>query len=149
MFVELMIWLKDPEPEVDVPDDLRLAVAVLLVEAAHMDDKFGPHERAVIERLLLEKFELTNEEAQQLLSLSESTVARATQLHPYTRTCFAQLDPDQRLHIIEMLWEVVYADGVLDPEEDLLERRIAGLIYIEDRERIYARQRVLSRLKRN
>ena len=48
-----------------------------------------------------------------------------------------------------MLWEVVYADGVLDPEEDLLVRRIAGLIYIEDRERIYARQRVLSRLKRN
>ena len=74
MFVELMNWLKDPGPEVDVPDDLRLAVAVLLVEAAHMDDKFGPHERAVIERLLLEKFELTNEEAQQLLSLSESTV---------------------------------------------------------------------------
>ena len=58
MFVELMNWLKDPGPEVDVPDDLRLAVAVLLVEAAHMDDKFGPHERAVIERLLLEKFDL-------------------------------------------------------------------------------------------
>jgi uncharacterized tellurite resistance protein B-like protein len=44
-----------------------------------------------------------------------------------------------------MLWDVAYADGVLDPEEDLLIRRIAGLIYVDDRERVLARQRVLAR----
>ena len=149
MFVPLINWLSNPEPELSPPDDLRLAVAVLLVEAAHMDDQFGPNERAVIERLLTEKFELSKDEAEKLLSLSESTVARAAQLHPYTRTCFTRMDPDQRLHIIEMLWEVVYTDGVLDPEEDLLVRRIAGLIDVTDRERIHARQRVLLHLKRN
>jgi uncharacterized tellurite resistance protein B-like protein len=41
---------------------------------------------------------------------------------------------------------VAYADGVLDPEEDLLIRRIAGLIAVEDRERVLARQRVAARL---
>jgi uncharacterized tellurite resistance protein B-like protein len=45
-----------------------------------------------------------------------------------------------------MLWEVAYADGVLDPEEDLLIRRISGLMYVEDRERVLARQRVAARL---
>ncbi len=70
MFVPLINWLSAPEPELSPPDDLRLAVAVLLVEAAHMDDKFGPHERAVIGRLLTEKFELSNDEAEKLLSLS-------------------------------------------------------------------------------
>ena len=44
-----------------------------------------------------------------------------------------------------MLWDVAYADGVLDPEEDLLIRRIAGLIYVSDRDRVLARQRVLAR----
>jgi uncharacterized tellurite resistance protein B-like protein len=149
MFVPLMNWLKAPEPELKAPDDLRHAVAVLLVEAAHMDDQFAPNERAAIERLITEKFELSKDDAEKLLSLSESTVARAAQLHPYTRTCFTQMDHDQRLHIIEMLWEVVYTDGVLDPEEDLLVQRIAGLIDVADRERIHAHQRVLSRLKQN
>ena len=40
---------------------------------------------------------------------------------------------------------MAYADGVLDPEEDLLIRRIAGLIYVTDRDRVLARQRVLAR----
>ena len=44
-----------------------------------------------------------------------------------------------------MLWEVAYADGVLDPEEDAMIRKIAGLIYVEDRDRMLARQRVLAR----
>jgi uncharacterized tellurite resistance protein B-like protein len=44
------------------------------------------------------------------------------------------------------LWEVAYADGVLDPEEDLLIRRIAGLIHVTDRERVLAKQRVVARM---
>ncbi|MBS0281793.1 MAG: TerB family tellurite resistance protein, partial [Proteobacteria bacterium] len=54
--------------------------------------------------------------------------------------------PAERIQLIEMLWEVAYADGVLDPEEDLLIRRIAGLIAVEDRERVLARQRVAARM---
>jgi len=148
MFVPLMNWLKAPRPEAKPPNDLRLAVAVLLVEAAHMDDRFGPKEHEVIKRLLTDKFELSASETQELLELSEKTVARAAQLHPYTRTCFTQMDDEERLNIVEMLWEVVYADGVLDPEEDLLVRRVAGLIAIEERDRVLARQRVLARIER-
>jgi uncharacterized tellurite resistance protein B-like protein len=55
------------------------------------------------------------------------------------------MTPEDRIHLIEMLWDVAYADGVLDPEEDLLIRRIAGLIYVGDRDRVLARQRVLAR----
>jgi uncharacterized tellurite resistance protein B-like protein len=47
-----------------------------------------------------------------------------------------------------MLWQVAYADGVLDPEEDLLIRRVAGLIHVTDRERVLARQRALAALGR-
>lgn len=145
MFTQLKSLFESPKPVEDKPDELRLAVAVLLVEAAHMDDRFGPHEREVIGRLLTGKFELSADEANELLSLSQDTVARAAQLHPYTRACFTQMDEDERLHIVEMLWEVAYADGRLDPEEDLLIRKIAGLIAIGDRDRIHARQRVLAR----
>jgi len=44
-----------------------------------------------------------------------------------------------------MLWEVAYADGVLDPHEDMLLRQIAGLIHVPDRERGLARKRAVER----
>jgi uncharacterized tellurite resistance protein B-like protein len=56
------------------------------------------------------------------------------------------MEPARRIRLIEMMWEVAYADGKLDPEEDVLLRRVAGLIYISDEDRVAARQRVLSRI---
>jgi uncharacterized tellurite resistance protein B-like protein len=120
-------------------------VAVLLVEAAHRDDTFSPQERKVISRLLTEKFALSPEECDRLLSSAEDANANMTQLHPYTRAVFEQMAPDERVELIEMMWEVAYADGVLDPEEDALIRRLGSLIHVTDRERVVARQRVLAR----
>ncbi len=146
MFQQLMNFLKGPDPADQRTNDLRLAAAVLLVEAAHRDDTFGPEERAVIEQLLTKKFALSKEECDRLISASEAATARMVQLHPYTHAIFEQMAPEERIQLIEMLWEVVYADGVLDPEEDALIRKIGGLIYITDRDRMLARKRVLERL---
>jgi len=148
MIDRILQLLKAPEPVTRTRDDLQTAVAVLLVEAARMDDEFGAAERAAIERLLAEKFELSPSQTRQLLSLAESTAERSSQLHPFTRLAVQRMDAEQRLRLIEMLWEVAYADGVLDPEEDALVRRVAGLIYVSDADRVAARQRVLKRLGR-
>jgi uncharacterized tellurite resistance protein B-like protein len=148
LFQQLMNFLKGSDPAEQRTGDLRLAVAVLLVEAAHRDEQFGPEERAVIERLLTEKFALSKDECDQLISSGEATTARMVQLHPYTHAVFEQMDPEERIQLVEMLWEVAYADGVLDPEEDALIRKIGGLIYITDRDRMLARKRVLERMGR-
>jgi len=73
-------------------------------------------------------------------------VEQLVQLQPYTHTIFTRMDPAERVQVIEMLWEVAYADGVLDPEEDILIRRVGGLIDVTDRDRVLARQRVLARM---
>ena len=57
-----------------------------------------------------------------------------------------RLDAAERIRVIEMLWEVAYADGVLTGDEDALVRRVAGLLYVSDRDRGEARRRVLKRL---
>lgn len=145
MFSQLMRILKTPEAP--ARPDLRLSVAVLLVEAARQDDQFDAGERAVIGQLLTRKFDLTPEECTALLAAGEARAKEMVQLHGHTSAVFAEMTPDDRVHLIEMLWEVAYADGVLDPEEDLLIRRVAGLIAVSDRERVLARQRVLARLK--
>ena len=139
--------LAAPDAVPSRPDDLQIAVAVLLVEAARMDDKFDEYERGTIEHLLEQKFEISHDETQELLKFAEDMAERSHQLHPFTRLAVERMEPKRRIRLIEMLWEVAYADGKLDPDEDVLLRRVAGLIYVSDEERIAARQRVLKRLE--
>ena len=146
MLQHLLTILKGEAPPKSGPPDLREAVAVLLLEAAHRDDSFSPEERAVVVRLLQSRFHLSEAECHELVAATERANADIVQLHPYTRAVAEQMDPAGRIELIEMLWDVAYADGVLDPEEDALIRRIGSLIYVTDRDRVLARHRVLARL---
>ena len=125
--------------------DLRLSVAVLLLEAARQDDTFDAREREKIESLLISRFDISAAECTALMTAAEARASQMTQLHGHTSHIAQAMSPEERVHLIEMLWDVAYADGVLDPEEDLLIRRIAGLVYVSDRDRVLARQRVLAK----
>ena len=67
---------------------------------------------------------------------------------PFTHEICTRLGLEERIEIIQMLWTVAYADGVLDPEEDMLVRQIAGLIHVPDKERGLGRQRALAKLSK-
>jgi uncharacterized tellurite resistance protein B-like protein len=145
MFDRLMKFLNGAESHSGLSEDLHASVAVLLLEAAHRSDHFGTDDRALIERLLRERFGLSTEQCAQLVAACEAKVEQLVQIQPYTHTIFTHMGTAERIQVIEMLWEVVYADGVLDPEEDMLIRRVGGLIDVSDRDRVLARQRVLAR----
>ena len=145
-FDQIMNVFKCPEAEVNAAGDLRMATAILLLEAAHQDAHFDPAERATIERLLTERFSLSPDECARLMVVSEAASARTVQLYPHTQAVFQHMTPEERVGFVEMLWEVVYADGVLDPEEDALIRKLGGLIYVTDRERMLAKKRVLEKM---
>jgi len=145
MFDRIVKLLSEPSPPQD-RDGLQIAVAVLLVEAARMDAHFEDAERTVIERLLAHKFQLSPEQTGELMRKAVEVGERSNQLYPFTRIAVERMDLAQRIGLIEMLWEVAYADGVLDPDEDALLRRVAGLIYVSDVDRAAARIRVLERM---
>jgi uncharacterized tellurite resistance protein B-like protein len=81
---------------------------------------------------------MTADQANQLLANAEGAVKLPTQLYRFTRTIAGKLDRAERARFVEMLWEVVYADGVLSANEDALIRRIAGLVYVDDADRMAA-----------
>lgn len=135
-----------PPAQKDSADGLHLSVAALLIEAARMDGKFDAGERGAIECLLAEKFHLEPHAVQSLIENARGKIEYSAQYFPFTHEICKQLDLAERIDIIEMLWTVAYADGVLDPEEDMLLRQIAGLIHVPDKERGLARQRALARL---
>jgi uncharacterized tellurite resistance protein B-like protein len=125
---------------------LRVALTALLIEAAYSDDRFDEAERAVIARLLKSRFNLSRSDADALLAAGETAASESAELFHFTRIINDRLSSVERVELIEMLWEVAYADQVLDEYEDSLLRRVGGLIYVTDRERGMARQRVLKRL---
>ena len=127
------------------PDEFHLAAAVLLVHAASVDGDFDRAERDRIEWLCEHRFGLAAEEAHALIEAAEREAGEAVQLLRFTRTIKDGFSYEERVHLLEMLWEVVYADRVVEAHEAQLMRRIAGLIYVDDRDSGIARSRVRDR----
>jgi uncharacterized tellurite resistance protein B-like protein len=148
MIDRLFDWLKEGGQDLSRgKDELQLAIAALLLEAAIVaDGQFDARERAIIRQLLERRFNLDATAAQALIDAAVGRVEGAAQLFGFTSTINRSLPRERKIEVIEMLWEVAYADGVLDPLEDSLLRRIGGLIDISDRERGEAKLRVLRRL---
>jgi uncharacterized tellurite resistance protein B-like protein len=147
MLDEIIAWLEGGEkaPPRGGTDEVQLAAAALLIEAAHIDDHDDARERAVIDGILERRFKLSPAAARQLVAAAERVSERSTQLFRFTHVINDRFSLEQRIELMEMLWEVVYADGAVDALEDTLLRRVGGLLYIPDRERGAARQRVLQR----
>jgi uncharacterized tellurite resistance protein B-like protein len=148
MIDRLFVWLKEGGQDLSRgQDELQLAVAALLLEAAVVvDGRFDEAERNAVQRILERRFGLSAEEAQNLLAAAKDRVEGSAQLFRFTSTINERLARERRVEVIEMLWQVAYSDGVLDPLEDTLLRRVAGLIDVSDRDRGDAKLRVMRQL---
>jgi uncharacterized tellurite resistance protein B-like protein len=126
-------------------NDPAFALAALLIEVARSDDMVERREQGLIERALALRFGLERDEVARLVKAAEEGAIRATDLFHFTRVVVENFAEEERIGVIEMLWEVAYSDGVLTGDEDALIRRVAGLIYVSDRDRGEARRRVMQR----
>ena len=150
MFARIKALLSEKEPALSSDGakglgELETAAAALLVEAALMDGSFDPVERGKITQLLSRRFELETAKAEALIEAAEDQIRRTPQLYGFTRIVKDEFAYEDRVELVEMLWEVAYADGELHDFEASLMRRIAGLIYVSDRDSGAARKRALDR----
>jgi uncharacterized tellurite resistance protein B-like protein len=127
-------------------DKVQLATVALLVEAAQMDAEFGAEERAKIAELVEGRFGLSAEEGGALLQAASEKIEQSVEVFGFTREIKNAFSPEERIEMMEMLWEVAYADGVLHDLEASLMRRLAGLLHVSDRDSGLARKRVIARL---
>jgi uncharacterized tellurite resistance protein B-like protein len=126
-------------------EELRLAAAALLVHAGVIDGNFDNDERRKLNALLQERFDLGNDEARRLIRDAEDREREAVDLYRFTSILCAELDQEGRKRIIEMLWEVVMADGVVHEFESNLVWRTAELLGVSTRDRVLLRKVVESR----
>ena len=130
-------------------NDAAFALAVLLIEVARSDDRVEAREQSIIARALARRFGLDRDGVTRLIKAAEEGAIKATDLHHFTQVVVSNFNEEERIGVIEMLWDVAYSDNVLTGDEDALIRRVAGLIYVSDWERGEAKRRVTQRLEDN
>ena len=120
---------------------LQLASAALLVEMTRADHDIKAVEQSAVQRALKRAFSLSEAEAAELLEVAQAEVEEATSMYDFTRRLNEELDESRKVHFVELLWRVAYADGELDKYEEHLVRRVAELLYVPHTRFIQAKHR--------
>jgi len=123
-------------------NDYRIAATALLVHAATIDGDMLAAERDTLRALLKDRFGLDDDATSMLIEKATAAEHEAVDLYHFTTTINHALDDDGRRRIVEMLWQIVYADGRMDEFEDNLVWRAADLLHVSSRDRVEIRQRV-------
>ena len=127
-------------------DDLRLAAAALLVHASMIDGQIDTSETQTLKALLQERFDLSGDEVRRLVQDAGVEESESVDLYGFTSILCRELDQDGRKRIVEMLWEVVMADGVVHEFESNLVWRTAELLGVSTRDRVMLRHAVANRV---
>lgn len=123
-------------------NDYRLAAAALLVHTAMIDGRISDVERKRLHAVIEQRFQLSDTEADELLREATEVESEAVDLYGFTSLINRSVDEEGRRRIVEMMWQVVYADGQVSEFEDNLVWRAADLLHIPRRTRIGLRHKV-------
>jgi uncharacterized tellurite resistance protein B-like protein len=135
--------------ELDKPhfsdDDHRLAAAALMVHIVSVDGVVDDSERVKLRQVVMRSYELSERETDDLIDLARKRDLEAVDLYSFTSVLKRRLDEKERMRLVEMMWEMVYADGLVHEFEDNTVWRIAELLGISSRDRMRLKKTVESR----
>lgn len=120
-------------------DDTRLAVAALLVHLMAIDGAIRDSERAVLRSMLTKKFGLSGGDLDLLIDDAVAAENEAVDLYRFTSVVKRHLGEEERIRLIEALWEIAFADGASHEFEENLVWRVSELLGVSARDRIARR----------
>ena len=123
----------------------RLAATALLVHVISLDGKPSELEKSKLHSLLESHFKLDPGTADHLIASATQVEGEAVDLYHFTSVIMRSVDEDGRRRIVEMMWELVYADGQVSEFEDNVVWRAADLLGVSSRDRIDLKHRVAER----
>ena len=109
---------------------LNNACAALLVEIAFADKDFDETEKQALKQALIQTYDISESEIQEIIEDAETAVDESTSLYGYTRIVNDEFGYEDKLNLLKNLWKVAYADGYLDKYEEHIIRKISDLIHI-------------------
>ena len=120
------------------------AVIILLLEACQIDGDTGKIELKYIKKLLINKFNFTPDQAEKNLIEAIKKSDERIEIFSQIKIILNEMNHEERIDVIEMMWGVILSDGVIDDFEANLMRRMNGLLYVSGEESALAKQRALN-----
>ena len=134
---------KDKNEDEYEGEDIQ-AVIILLLEACQIDGDTGKVELEYIKNLLVHKFNFTSDQAEKNLIEALEKSDERIEIFSQIKIILNEMNHEERIDVIEMMWGVILSDGVLDDFEANLMRRMNGLLYVSGEESALAKQRALN-----
>jgi len=119
--------------------DIRVATCALFVEIARIDEKFTQAEMEKILAIIKEKYGLSQEHADALMAQAEKELEGSIDLWKFTRLINANYSIEEKIEIIETLWQIVYVDGKMDRYEHYLMNKLKTLLRLSQDQLIDAK----------
>jgi len=123
-------------------DDKRLAAAALLFHLIDIDGIIEESESTKLREILQSHYDLSDKETTELIAAAKQRDEEAVDLYGFTSVLKRTADETERLAIVEMMWEIVYADGHVHEFEDNTIWRVAELLGVSTRDRMTLRHKV-------
>ena len=120
------------------------AVVVLLLRAANIDGKKDKQEIEAIKRLIIKQFNYNEEEADILIDSASEKEESSADLFEWSKIINDHYDLDSKKIVFSMMCEIICADGLIDPFESNLIRRLSGLLYISDKDAGAIKKKVMN-----
>jgi len=108
---------------------------------AQADRHYSKQEKKRIHKAIADNYSLSKENIKSLMELADAKSEEATDYHQFTSLLNKKFSLGQKIHLIELMWQVAFADGELDIHEDHFIRKIAELLYLRHSEMLSARER--------
>ncbi len=126
-------------------DELHLAAAALLLEAALLDGSLDDVEREAVTRLVQARFDLSDEDTTLIMTEAEKKARDAVEIHSFLRVLISNFDPEEQRELVGMLWDVICADGEIHDFESNLVRRVVGMSAVTDQESGAAKKQAMAK----
>jgi uncharacterized tellurite resistance protein B-like protein len=136
----------DAEPRAFDETDYRLAATALLIHIVSLDGEPSKVEKRRLHSLIESSFKLDPGTADRLIASATRAENDAVDLYHFTSVIMREVNEEGRLRIVEMMWEMVFADGKVTEFEDNVLWRAADLLGISGRDRIELKLKVADRL---
>ena len=118
----------------DIKNEKNLIlICALFVHAAKMDENYTDKEKSIILKALSEISDKKESELKIVLKEAEKKESQSNQILEFTKEVKSS-EKNFRFKILEVLWKIIYSDGVSDMYETTLMRRLSGLLYVSDKE---------------
>ena len=106
-------------------------VACLLIHAAKIDENYTSEEREIIKKTVKKLYPNLNN-LDEIITKAEQKENDSNHIHEFTRDV-KSLSTENKIIIVETLWRIILSDGKSDVYENNLMRRLAGLLYLDDK----------------